>query len=275
MFKLVVLSLITFTFLTSQAWCAAESGAVAVINGKELSKDEFDRRYKENIKIFKYTPPTKANVLNDIINFELAVAEAKKLGIDKEPAVQERLDAVLYQSLIEKQLSEKFQKAVDVSEKEAHDFCKRNPSVRTSHIYVPLKTAALKTEEEEAYKKIKIAQDALAKGDKFEKVATKYSEGIGTTTGGDIGFKTKIELDPTYYMEARKLKVGQISKGPIRSQFGLHIIKLVAIQDCNHINVPEWQRMVFDEKRGKIYEDYLGELRNNAKVSINKDLIKE
>ena len=50
---------------------------------------------------------------------------------------------------------------------------------------------------------------------------------------------------------------------------------IVIIQDCEKINIPEWQRMVFDEKRSKIFEEYLGGLRSKAKVSINKESIKE
>ncbi len=254
---------------------AAPGDAAAVINGKEISKEDFQRRYKENIQIFKFTPPTKANVLNDIINFELAVQEAKRQGIDKKPEVMERINAVLYQSLIEEELSDKFKKVVDVSDKEARDFCRRNPAVRTSHVYVALKPAALKAEEEAAYKKIKEAQAAIAGGMQFEQVVAKYSEGYATGSGGDIGFQSKDKLDPTYYMEARKLRPGAITNQPIRSQFGLHIIKLSSIQDCATINIPEWQRMVFDEKRAKIFEEYLGGLRSKAKVSINQEAIKE
>src|SRR3989344_1114646 len=174
-----------------ELFAALDSKVVAKINSKEISKEEFDRRYKENIQIFKFTPPTKANVLNDIINFELAVQEAKKIGLDQRPEIQERINAVLYQSLVEHALSEKFKMAVDVTEKEARDFCRKNPEIRTSHVYVPLKTAALKAEEEAAYKKIHAAQKALAKGKKFEAVVAEYSEGYATNTGGDIGFQTK------------------------------------------------------------------------------------
>jgi len=275
--QVLLFALLTFTFslLPVDLFAALDPQTVAKINEREISKQEFDRRYKDNIQIFKFTPPTKANVLNDIINFELAVQEAKKIGLDKRPEIQERINAVLYQSLVEHALSEKFKKAVDVTEKEARDYCQRNPELRTSHIYVPLKTAALKADEEAAYKKIKEAQASLAKGKKFEEVVAQFSEGYATSTGGDIGFQTKDKLDPTYYKEATKLKPGQITKNIVRSQYGLHIIKLVDIKSCSKINIPEWQRMVYDEKRSKIFEEYLGGLRSKAKVSINKELIKE
>lgn len=252
----------------------AVENTVANINGKELSKEDFDRRYKENIQIFKFTPPTKANVLNDIISFELTVQEAKRIGLDKNPSVQERMNQALYQSMIEQQLSDKFKKAVEVSDKEAKDFCRRNPAVRTSHVYVALRPAALKSEEDAAIKKIKEAQAAINGGMKFEQAVAKFSEGFATTTNGDVGYQTKVDLDPTYYAEARKLSVGSVSN-IVRSQLGLHIIKLTGIQECTNINIPEWQRMVFDERRAKIVEEYFAGLRSKAKITVNKDLIKE
>jgi peptidyl-prolyl cis-trans isomerase C len=266
---------LALVLMTQGALANVSGSAVAVINGTPLSKEEFDRRYKENIQFFKYEVPTKANILNDIINFEIAVQEARKLGIDKDPQVQERINAVLYQSLVEKQLSDKFKQAVDVSEREAREYCRRNPAVRFSHVYVPLKPVSLKAEEAEATKKIREAQAALNKGTPFERVVAQFSEGYSAGSGGDTGFVTKVQIDPALYAHARRLKVGEVSKAPVRSQLGLHLVRLTAIQNCADINIPEWQRMVFDEKRAIIFRDYLASLRRNAKVSINTELIKE
>ena len=274
--KKKLLGTIAFSaILAASAWASVGGNIVAEINGKSLSREEFERRYKENIKIFKFTPPTKASVLNDIINFELGVQEAKRLKLEEKPEIQERLDAVLYQALVEEKLKDKFEKAVAVSDREARDFCHRNPAIRTSHIFVPLPVAALKTAEAAAYKKANMALAALKSGTKFEAAAAKYSEGYAQSSGGDIGFQTKDKLDPAYYAAARKLSIGGYTPNIVRSQFGLHIIKLTGIKDCNSIDIPEWQRMVYDEKRSKIFEDYLRELRSKAKVSINQEFIKE
>jgi hypothetical protein len=39
--------------------------------------------------------------------------------------------------------------------------------------------------------------------------------------------------------------------------------------------VAEWSRMIYDEKRAKIFNDFLEGLRGKSKVSINYPLIKE
>ena len=273
--KKTLLSLTMLAALSATNGLAAlDNNVVAEINGKPLSQTEFDRRYKENIKIFKFTPPTKANVLNDIINFELGVQEAKKLNLDTKPEIQERLNAVLYQALVEEKLKTKFEKAVVISDSEARSFCQRNPAIRTSHVFVALPTASLQEAQKKAEQKINAALAELKTGKKFEAVVAKFSDGYAQSSGGDIGYQTKDKLDPTYYASARKLSVGKYT-GPVRSQFGYHIIKLTGVQDCKNIDIPEWQRMVYDEKRSKIFEDYLRELRSSAKVTINHELIKE
>jgi parvulin-like peptidyl-prolyl isomerase len=214
-------------------------------------------------------------VLNSIINFEVAVQEARRLGLDKDPQVMERMDAVLYQSLIERQLADKIKGVVNVSDKEARDYCSRNPPIRISHVYVALKPSALKSEEAAAEKKIKEAQAALAKGMKFEEVVANYSEGYAVPAGGDTGYVNISKLDPAIYRAARKLSVGEVTKTPVRSQLGLHLVKLTGVQNCKGIDIPEWQRLVFDERRLKLLDNYLSSLRSKAKVSVNQEVIKE
>jgi parvulin-like peptidyl-prolyl isomerase len=273
---LKVLTLFFIALPIAYAHAAMDPNVIAEVNGKKLTKEEFDRRYKENIAFFRYGAPTKAAVLNDIINFELAAQEARKEGLEKDPSVQEQMDRVLYQALVEKQLAGKFKSAVDVSEDEAKSYCKKNPAVRIKHIFVPLKPAALKAEESEANKKIKALEGQLAAGKKFDDVVKNNpDQGFSATTGGDTGYATKLQLDPAIYAEARRLSPGEVAKKSVRSQLGLHIVKLIGVQDCNSINIPEWQRMVFDEKRTKIFKDYLESLRDKGHVSINEEAVKE
>ena len=275
MLKLMGSSLFSI-LIAGSAFAAADPNVVAEINGRKITREEFDRRYKENIAFFKYGAPTKENVLNDIINFEVAVQEAHKLGLEKDPDIQVRMNTVLYQALVERQLAGKFKNAVDVSEEEAKSYCKKNPAVRIKHIFVALKPAALKAEEAAALKKIKALEAQLAAGKKFDDVVKNNpDQGLSASTGGDTGFANKLQLDPAIYAEARKLGVGEVSKHAVRSQLGLHVVKLIGVQDCGSINIPEWQRMVFDEKRTKIFQDYLSSLRSKGQVSINQEAIKE
>src|SRR5687768_3455769 len=115
----IAIGFLAAMMVTTVSQAALDNDTVADANGKKITKEDFNRRYKENISFCNYAEPTEANALDSIIRFEVAVQKAKRLGLDKDPQVKERQDAVLYQALVDKQLSEKFKGAVEISEKEA------------------------------------------------------------------------------------------------------------------------------------------------------------
>lgn len=72
-----------------------------------------------------------------------------------------------------------------------------------------------------AYKKQVLA------GEKFEDLATKYSEDLGSASlGGDLGWQGRGALVPPFEAAALKLEVGQMSE-PVMSEFGVHLIQLL------------------------------------------------
>ncbi len=274
-YSLIILFISTLAILSPvQVQARMSRNTVAIIDGAPLSKKEFDRRYLENIKNFKFVTPTKSVILNDIVNFELGLKEAKRLGLHKRASVQERMNYVLYESLIKEVLGKRINN-IQVSDKEVLSFCKRFPELRTSHIYIPLTITPLSVEKREARKKASQALRNIKSGMSFKDAVSKYSTGYAVPVGGDIGYQMKDRLDPAYYAAARKLKVGQYTKKAIRSQFGLHIIKLIEKKPCKRVNMAEWKRMIYDEKRSKIQRRYLAKLRSKAKVEINHQLVKK
>ncbi|WKN33919.1 peptidylprolyl isomerase [Porifericola rhodea] len=76
-------------------------------------------------------------------------------------------------------------------------------------------------------------------GGDFGKLARKHSDDIGSKDyEGRLGFMEKGQLVPEYEKAALNLKVGEISK-PVRTDFGFHIIQLLAVKgerfDTRHI----------------------------------------
>ena len=54
---------------------------LAKINGAVISTADFEAKYKESLRFFRFKAPTRKNVLDEMVNRELAIQEAKKLGI--------------------------------------------------------------------------------------------------------------------------------------------------------------------------------------------------
>ena len=65
----------------------------------------------------------------------------------------------------------------------------------------------------------------LAKGEKFEDLAKKYSLDGSKDYGGDLGYFTAAEMVPEFSKAAFALKVGETSQ-PVKTDFGWHIIRL-------------------------------------------------
>ena len=57
----------------------------------------------------------------------------------------------------------------------------------------------------------------------WQKVAAAYSEDAARK-GGDLGWKRKAELDPAFAAAAWALAVGEMTREPVRSSFGYHLI---------------------------------------------------
>ncbi|MBV7508184.1 peptidylprolyl isomerase [Bacillus sp. sid0103] len=106
-------------------------------------------------------------------------------------------------------------KDIKVTEKELKDYYDAyQPEIKARHILVA---------DEKTAKEVK---SKLDKGEKFEDVAKKYSTDEGTkANGGDLGWFGTGKMDPDFEKAAYALKVNEIS-GPVKSQFGYHIIQL-------------------------------------------------
>lgn len=265
----------TLVLLSSLCAMAAVASAaeLARINGKVITVEEFNRRFREDQKTFQLAPRTKQDVLNDLVKRELVIQEARRLGMDKDPEVIDRMNTVLFYALVEKRLNKEFD-GIQISDEEAKAFYAKNPEIRTSHIFVGVAPDASAEDQKKALEKIrKIQAEQLRPGKKsFAEVAQRLSEGPSAPMGGDIDYQTRDKLDPNYYDAAMKLKPGQVS-GIVRSQFGYHLIKLTAVRPWADADQAKIKRLVFEEKRKQVFESYVAQLRAKAKVTTNPRLL--
>lgn len=255
---------------------ARSATELARINQTVISLEEFNKRYQENLKYFQLKAPTRRSVLEDMVRREIAIQEARKLGLDKDPDVLDKMNTVLYHSLIEKRLSKEFEK-IQITDAEAKAFYAKFPEIRTSHIFVAVRPDAPAAEDKAAAERIrKIYTEEVRPGKlSFAEIAQRFSEGIAAPMGGDIDYQTKDKLDPTYYQTALGLGTpGKIS-GIVKSQFGYHIIKLTAIRPWEEADHPAIKRLVFEQRRSEVFDRYMAGLRAQAKVSMKPELLKE
>jgi parvulin-like peptidyl-prolyl isomerase len=139
--------------------------------------------------------------------------------------------------------------------------------IKVSHI---LFRVTDRNQEPVAQAKARIALAKLADGDKFEDVARKYSEDPGSAErGGDLGYVSRGTLVKEFEEVAWTLKPGQVS-GVVKTQFGLHIIKLYDIKPAEAADFNKVKDDVRDKllaaRREKAFEAWLEEQRKAAKI---------
>lgn len=139
--------------------------------------------------------------------------------------------------------------------------------IKVSHI---LFRVSDKNQEAVAQAKAKIVQSKLAEGAKFEDLAKQYSDDPGSAQrGGDLGFVTKGSLVKEFEDAAWSLKPGDTS-GLVRTQYGLHIIRVFEVKDAQKADFDKAKAEIRDQllqtKREKAFEGWLDQQRKVAKI---------
>ncbi|WP_030140024.1 SurA N-terminal domain-containing protein [Pseudomonas fluorescens] len=98
---------------------------------------------------------------------------------------------------------------------------------RAAHILIEVND---KVTEAQAKAKIEEIQARLAKGESFEALAKEYSQDPGSANnGGDLGYAGPGVYDPEFEKALYALNKDQVS-APVRTDFGLHLIKLLGVE---------------------------------------------
>ncbi|MCW1243126.1 SurA N-terminal domain-containing protein [Pseudomonas sp. SAICEU22] len=98
---------------------------------------------------------------------------------------------------------------------------------RAAHILIEVND---KVTEAQAKAKIEEVQARLAKGESFEALAKEYSQDPGSANnGGDLGYAGPGVYDPEFEKALYALSKDQVS-APVRTDFGLHLIKLLGVE---------------------------------------------
>lgn len=121
-----------------------------------------------------------------------------------------------------------------------------------------------KVEIEDIYNKLQDGRD-------FAELAAQYSEGPNKEQGGDMGYIERGEMIDEIDDAMSRLEPGEFSD-PIKSSIGYHILKVEDIQNFGYLTLEEAQedikKMLFQKKIKEKLEEWLGELRSKAYISI-------
>lgn len=222
--KKILLGFSALSFISISA-LAQNDQTILVIDGKNISKAEFENVYKKNNGKEVATDKKSLNEYMDLfINFKLKVKEAEAMGLDTVAAFKQELGGY------RKQLAAPYLTDKNVNEgliTEAYERMKTE--VRGSHILVKCAEDALPKDTLIAYNKINEYRKRALKGEDFAKLAVesaKDGDPSATENKGDLGYFTSLQMVYPFENAAYNTKVGEISQ-IVRTRFGYHIMKIV------------------------------------------------
>lgn len=194
-------------------------------------------------------------LVGQIIDRKLVVAAAKKEKLETDAEYKKRMaelqDRVLEQVYINKKIDAQLTDAVL---KKEYDKMPTESKVRASHILVKTRDEAVQVIRE------------ISGGAKFEDVAAKKSLDPSGKQGGDLGFFTKEQMVAPFSDAAFKMKKGEISKSPVETQFGWHVIRVEEIQADAKPAFDEVRDELRDQMSDQVFGDVIEKLRSSAKI---------
>ena len=223
LFSLIILTLITIILGCS----GKKKETVADVGDEKISLYEFENSYLKSLgnntdTAKKTTLQQRKDYLELMIKLKLKVKDAKEKGMLNLPDVQEDLKNFkknyLSTFLIDKEVTEP--KIKDLYERKKNE-------VRASHILINLSATPTPEDSIKAFQKADEILKRLKNGDDFALVAREMSDDQSAkNNSGDLYYFTGGMTVPEFEDAVYDLKVGEYTKKPIRSMFGLHIVKL-------------------------------------------------
>jgi len=240
---------------------SAQAQNIAVVNGKPVPTARVDTLLQQATRAGQQvTPELQQQARDQVVLREIFTQAADKQGLGATPDYKAQME-LTRQSILIRELFDRYAKSHPVSDAAAqaeYDKFKAQASgteYRASHILV----------DSEAEAKALIAQ--IDAGASFEKLAKEKSKDPGSgAKGGDLDFAKPEAYVPEFAQALVKLKKGEMTQTPVKTQFGWHIIKLVDTREA--------QFPAFDDVKGQLkqrleqaqLQQYQEELRAKAKT---------
>ena len=251
---------------------AQNNQVVATVNGRAITKKQFEEYHLQNLKFVGQRKITKEVSLQDLINRELGIQRAKKTGLDKDPTVVAKQEDILYHAQISKDLEDEFKK-ISVTDEDVRKYYEDNKEYRTAHILYRLRAEPSPEDVKAAFSQSMDIYAQLEKSpEDFAKLANKFSQTSAAPVGGDLGFQPPTRLAPEYYEAIKGKNVGFISK-PVRTQMGYHVIRVLGIKSYDQIDKNLYKKIIYDKKRDTLIENYFSNLAKGVDIKTNPKLL--
>jgi peptidyl-prolyl cis-trans isomerase C len=268
--RCVAAALVCVGWLAGCSPLSDESPTLVIVNGKPITQSEFDSRWTE-------LPPAarerylrgggKRRFLDDLVDRELLLQEARRQGLDQTPGARERLERAREQLALDELMRTMVKTQVEIPKEEWLAYYAKHEAelpgaerVRAAHIVV---SSAL------------VAHDLkrqLDKGAEFVRLAQRYSTDAATKDrGGELDLSRRDELPPAVDAAVNALRPGSVSQ-PIEAKDGFHLVKVIVREPgddaARHAALERLRQELYAEKQRTRFEALLAGLRGRAAIRL-------
>lgn len=207
-----------------------------------LSNPQFREQCLEQlISLFLFAKKGQEEKLNETEEFKNIIVNAKR-DVLAQLAMRETM------------------KDVTVSEEEVKEYYDANQTQYQKGTTVSAKHILVASEE-----KCNEILAAITSGEKaFEEAAQEFSTCPSGQRGGDLGTFGKGQMVPEFEQAAFAAEIGQVV-GPVKTQFGFHLIKVEAKNEATVASFEEVKenikRTLVQQKQNQVYNETVAELK--------------
>ena len=269
---------------------------VAVVNKDTITVEELEQKLKarsDSSLAGKTAEAVKSELLTEAIIDKLVRQKAGGLNLSKDSVFRENKMEHLIKFIFDKMYQKYVADLVKVTEEDVEKQYQQNretlyqivDQVRVSHILIePKEDSSIKGEK----KRKQLANQAAsnkakevkkrAESEEFATLASMFSNDLPTANrGGAMGFQKRGQMLPDFDAAAFKAKPGDIL-GPIRSQYGYHILKVTDRRYQGYLEYTDSlkagiQERLTAEGTSRRNQAFLDSLRNQASYEFNDRIL--
>jgi len=234
---------------------------IAVVNGKAVPKSRADILTQQVEKSGRpITPEVQQQIKDEVIAREVFIQEAQKTGLEATEDYKNQIE-LARQTILIRELFADYVKKNPVTDAEAKAEYDKVVAANGGKEY---KAHHILVEKESDAKDI-IAR--LKKGAKFDDIAKKQSKDTGSgANGGALDWASPNSYVPEFTAALVKLKKGETTTDPVKSQFGWHVIRLDDVRDAKLPSFEEVKPQLMQQLQQQKLAKYQEDLRAKAKI---------
>ncbi len=263
----IILSVVAASLMLTSASYAAEK-VYAKVNGMDVTAGDIAMVIRNpRVKFDQLPKQTQQKILDQAIDGKLLAAKAIKSGIEKSKAFKEALKKVKDDLALEVWMKEQYNKA-KVTDKEAKEFYSKNRDKFKQPAQVKARHILVKSEQE-AKKIIDQLKGLSGKKleDKFIELAKSKSIGPSGTNGGELGWFSAKRMVPEFSKAAFALNKGEITKTPVKTQFGYHVIYVEDKKAGGDIAFDSVKDRIKAQLKVQKFQNHIKEIAKNLRKS--------